>query len=708
MKLFTKIIIGILLIAAIAGYWYWQENKKHIVKDSIDSLLKKKTDSLYFIHYDSSKIDEATESASFYNVSLQSDSLQKEYLKSTDSLPDNLYNIHIDEIKITTVNIPALLSNEKVSATKIFLNRPVVQIINTGSDKPKPFSYKDTLELYKRILGKFKSIQADTIQISNGTLVMIDKNGKPLSTLEKINVRLNKFLIDSLHDYKNIESYFVKDVVVTIENIQLPESDNGTRINIDTLVYDAPKRLLHISTIQQYKTGNTQPLINLKNINITSLNTDAFIGYQQLKAGNVICDGGVITIYKNSKSHKDADKKDQAINFSSNLISEIAVDGMRLSNTKIIIIDTTKINEKPLVLNDVKFIVTKVNNVTDGTEIRDIINNAAWQLSVGNFSIPTKDKLYTMIATGVQLNNIKTSVEIKSIKVQPELKKEEFSRKIIHQHDRYDLLFNNIVLKGVNFQHLINDKVLEVDNASLQPVLKIFNDRTVPPDTASKVGKYPNQQLSMLPFQLYIKKLTINNGYVAYTEKAKKSELEGTVFFSNINATISNITNIKEKINKNKKLTLNATALFLGAGPLSTKWLLPLSKTDTNFIVTGNLGKMKATALNSLVEPLAMVSVKNGDIQQLDFNLLGSDHRTTGAVDFLYNDLDIKVLKKDGDDLKKNDIQTFLANTLLKNSNPQSGETRTGKVDYMRDINKSFFNLLWKSIFSGVKKIALK
>jgi hypothetical protein len=69
--------------------------------------------------------------------------------------------------------------------------------------------------------------------------------------------------------------------------------------------------------------------------------------------------------------------------------------------------------------------------------------------------------------------------------------------------------------------------------------------------------------------------------------------------------------------------------------------------------------------------------------------------------------LDIKVLKKEGDDLKTNDVKTFLANAAISNSNPKNGETRTGKVDYTRETNKSFFNLVWKSIFSGVKKIAL-
>src|ERR1700749_92764 len=168
MKTFTKILIGILLIAVIGGYWYIQKNKKHFVKKSIDNMLKKKTDSLYFVHYDSSKIDEVNGDASFYNVYLQSDSIQKEVLAGTDSLPKTMYNIHVDKIEVDGVDITGLLANQSIAAKKILLNEPLVQVINTGSDKPAPSSYHDTLELYKRILGKFKSIHADTIQVTNG------------------------------------------------------------------------------------------------------------------------------------------------------------------------------------------------------------------------------------------------------------------------------------------------------------------------------------------------------------------------------------------------------------------------------------------------------------------------------------------------------------------------------------------------------------
>ncbi|WP_301923541.1 hypothetical protein [Ferruginibacter sp.] len=113
MKDFFKILLGVIIAGAIAGYIYLQKNKKSILKNSIQSAIQKKSDSLYFIQYDSSKIDEVNGNTSFYNISLQSDSVQKSMLKTSDSLPNVLYNIRADEITATGIDIPGFIEGAK-------------------------------------------------------------------------------------------------------------------------------------------------------------------------------------------------------------------------------------------------------------------------------------------------------------------------------------------------------------------------------------------------------------------------------------------------------------------------------------------------------------------------------------------------------------------------------------------------------------------
>ena len=626
-------------------------------------------------------------------------------LKNDDSLPNALYTISVAEVTAKGIDVAGFLQKQNIAAKSILLKKPVIQIINTGVDKPKPYTFNDTLELYKRILGQFKSIRADTINVIDGTILIMNREGKALTTLENIDISLNNFLVDSTRNYQNIISYFIKDVKATVENIQLPESANGTRINISKLIYDAPEKIVQVNSIQQYKSGNTTPIADLKNVQVSQLNTDEFILHQHLIAGKISCDGGLVTIYK-KKIKKTTGE--EALELSNDLIDRTQIGNIQLNNTQIIIIDPAKPKETPFLINDVKFSTSNIVSVSYGSTVNDLINNAEWELSAGGFSFTTKDKLYRSSAAGLLVNNKMGIISIKQILLKPLFSEAQFVSISKMQRDRYDLMFNDIVLKGVNFKKLISANIIEIESIALQPVIKIFNDRTLPFDTASLVGNYPNQALLKSPLAFYVKKIIVNNGSVFYKEKSSESKMTGTPYFTNINAVISNVTNIPSKIKQDNLLHLKAQTLFLGTSPLNTEWLLPLSLQSSMCTIRGNLGQMNAKILNQITEPLAMASVKKGEINKLTFDFKCNDSESEGTTTFLYNDLTIEVLKKDNDELKKKGLVSFLANALIRNDNPVNNTTYTGQIDFKREIDKSFFNLLWKSIFDGVKKTVLR
>jgi hypothetical protein len=105
-----------------------------------------------------------------------------------------------------------------------------------------------------------------------------------------------------------------------------------------------------------------------------------------------------------------------------------------------------------------------------------------------------------------------------------------------------------------------------------------------------------------------------------------------------------------------------------------------------------------------------MVEIKSCQIQDLTFNMTGNERRASGQVKFLYSNLKVNILKKqDGShEFKKKGLLSFLANALvIKDANPDGGETRLAHPRYERDITKSFFNLVWKTLFTGIKETAL-
>ena len=116
---------------------------------------------------------------------------------------------------------------------------------------------------------------------------------------------------------------------------------------------------------------------------------------------------------------------------------------------------------------------------------------------------------------------------------------------------------------------------------------------------------------------------------------------------------------------------------------------------------------MNDNRLNKIIEPLAMASVKQGVVEKVSFDMNGSDTKASANVLFLYHDLKLDLLKKDEDDkeLKKKGFVSMLANTLIKDKNDNPSNVKS--VEYQRDITRSFFNLVWKTIYTGVITTAL-
>jgi hypothetical protein len=66
----------------------------------------------------------------------------------------------------------------------------------------------------------------------------------------------------------------------------------------------------------------------------------------------------------------------------------------------------------------------------------------------------------------------------------------------------------------------------------------------------------------------------------------------------------------------------------------------------------------------------------------------------------------VEVLKRDKktNAIKKRRVLSIAANVLVQNNNPDSKGLRTINAKYDRNIYKSFFNLVWKTVFTGMKE----
>jgi hypothetical protein len=255
-------------------------------------------------------------------------------------------------------------------------------------------------------------------------------------------------------------------------------------------------------------------------------------------------------------------------------------------------------------------------------------------------------------------------------------------------------------------KNLLDKKIFASNLTVANTSLKMYRDLTKPLSSKSKVGNYPSQMLKKLNVPVNISNATLSNVFIQYTEHEKISDSSGVVTFENSNLHIDNITNVDSAIHKNNATTVAFNSSILGEIPVKGQFIFYLTGNGGNFAVNGHISGFDALALNKVAVPMALMRVNTGTINGIDFNFKGNDSGAHGDFVMKYENLKVDVLKEDKDskEIKKKGLTSLLANVIVKNNNPGNGDLREKDPSFHRDIHKSFFNLIWKTIFTGMKE----
>lgn len=329
-------------------------------------------------------------------------------------------------------------------------------------------------------------------------------------------------------------------------------------------------------------------------------------------------------------------------------------------------------------------------------------------MQCGAIAWTSANGLYKYAVDSVNLQSDNHLVTVKSFEIQPQLGEDAFVKSLPTQDDRFDFSVRGIRINQVNFQQLLKENIM-ADSITIQSAsFKIYRDLSIVRDKKNRVGTYPHQAVAKIPLPLEVKTMVLQNAFVEYKEKNPKTNKAGKVQFYNATAVIRNMTNRNDLIAKNNLMTVDINTRFMNIAPFHVLWTFYLKNPKGRFDVSGNLGGFDAKAISALAEPMGPARVEDGRINSVQFNLAGNDYSMNGQVKMLYDDLKIAVLEKDEDSkkLEKKKLVSFIANILVKNSNPakKGKEPREIAVSNERNTNRSIFNLAWKTLFKGVKE----
>ena len=331
-------------------------------------------------------------------------------------------------------------------------------------------------------------------------------------------------------------------------------------------------------------------------------------------------------------------------------------------------------------------------------------------ISLKDFKHKTADSLYNFKLDSITILAAKNEVHIQNLRMEPRVSKANYPKAVKFREDRYDISVQHVVLENINWWALLADEGIYVDHAFLSNgKIEVYSDRTIP-GNSSKVSTYPHQQLFKSDLPVGIKKIDATNFDISYMERSPETMKTGQLDFVNTAATVTNVTNIASWIKKDELLKIDATTRFMNEGKLKANFRLNLKRQKEGvFSVKADMGPMSGLKLNKATIGLAAVEIKEANISHLMADITGNNVEGRGKILLTYSDLKVDVLKKqDNGDFKKRGLITFIANNFkIKHENPKKGKkAETVNAYYKKPPEKSFFALIWKTIFAGVKESA--
>lgn len=700
------IILGI-LVAAVVLYFIWQNNKYRFVRDKLKSTVAEQTDSLYKIKYDSLHFDAVTGEAYLKNIRIMPDTAIIKKTKLED-LPYFLLDITISSLKVNGVKTDKALLGSQMVGDSVVIDKPDVIIYFLKPLQKKTNINTEATAIYNEILGNLSRIQVahvflNDVQIKGMGYFDKEKN----FDLNNSNIQLTDVLIDSAHNLDTTRTLFCRQIGVHVNSF-ISYNNARPEFRVKNLNYSGADNLLSFGDIEvnrfESANGDSSKLLDAAGLSLEGIDANEIVKNKNIIVDSIKCGG--ITLYQ--PPFQNVEKKIDSTSKRSDTTGfahVYSIEMKHLSFPKVTFIPEKNsrihIGNIAILVNDVK--ADEISHV----EANPVKYSHEAEIRCDKISMNLKDGLYNISLLNTSLNSLHKELKMDAAIIKPFLSEKAFAAKSKFQKDRYDVNLKNIVLKNIDMQTLIGKRIIASDLIINSTSAKIYRDLNKALSGKSKVGNYPSEMLMKLKLPVKITHASLPGAFIQYTEHEKLSDSSGVISFVNSNINISNITNDADAIKKNNEMVISFDTKVLNKIPLKGSFKFFLNSSNGGFAVDGRTtSQFDATALNKVSIPMALIRLRQGTINNIDFNFTGDDHGAKGDFVMKYNDLKVDVLKidKDSKDVSKKGFTSFLANTLVKNNNPNNGNLRKETPQYDRDIQKSFFNLVWKTIFTGMKK----
>ena len=373
----------------------------------------------------------------------------------------------------------------------------------------------------------------------------------------------------------------------------------------------------------------------------------------------------------------------------------IRVDDLELKNANI----TIRQLEQEKTTLDVRNTTVNLTGIT----LSDATLNRKIPFTYKTYSVNCESLTYRTpvyeIRSG-KIETVKDGLTLLDFSLKPRMSREAFSRSLKVEKDLFGASAKVLALDKIDWGYDGDLLYCHIGTIFFDGLdAEIFRDKTVADDKKKK--KLYSEQLRNIGFNLTVGLLQFKDSKLAYEERKDKDDGPGRLTFDHFNLKATGITS-GMAANSKEDVRIKVACRFMDAAPFNVDWSFNVLDKSEKFRIIGHIRDFPSKALIPFTKPYVNAEFE-GKLDEVRFDFTGNDNGTSGTFSLEHSNFKVNVLKKDGKE--KNKLVSAIANIFVK----KDSNEKPKKVDVSveREKDKSFFNLLWKSVSDGLKKTLL-
>lgn len=542
--------------------------------------------------------------------------------------------------------------------------------------------------------------------------ILGEKGVQSIQTSFDISVK-DFFMDESSDSNVNLSSLF-NQVAIDINDFSFALPDSLHSIQLSNLTFDNSKDETVISGIE------IKPLEDLKNsMGLVVEGSIEEIGIKNNSLEEIqksgVFDLQDLRIYKPAlKLYLDSARKSESkVSMEKEELQDPFISSLLIQNIAVLEGDVglytkEKIPLKGMHFPSINFSVGDLNFdvLEESNEFNpQVLIDKGLDFSLSDYEFYTKDSLELLTIKNLTFSG--KNLQVKGLNFSPSKGRYSYLREKGFQTDAIDLDISQLDLVGIDFKEFFENKLYKADRLLIDKMhMDVFRDKRLP-ELENVFKPMPQYLMENANLRIWLDSIRVSNGRIRYQEFTPGSQMPGGVAFENLNVSLSPfVTSLEGEPHPVDSMNVQAVAWVMGEGEVDLQAHL-LFEPQSPMDVTVQMGPMDLTSVNDILSKGAFVKAKSGRVNSGDWSFRMDNEEVRGKMLFLYEGLKVDLV----DSLTmvkgrgKLAIESFLANTLIKNNNPRKlfGNAVGSDIYVKRNQSKFIFNTWWKATLSGLK-----